>query len=1117
MLRLCVNSKLRIACVIVAAVSLIFCSPQAFNTNVTIAAQLGNGDDPIVCEHTGNGISYEVGPDQTYTSVSSVPWETLKAGDTVRIHWRENPYREKILIRGQGTVSQPIVVCGVAGPQGELPTIDGENATTRPTMGYRVVGGEVRGLIHVSWGAGDPWGFKPEHIVIQGLHIRNAFHQYTFINSSGQTAAYFPNASGIFIERGENITVRGVHITGNGNGFFVASGDSEETLSRDITLERSVLNGNGTVTVSNDRHHNIYTEAVGMVIQYNDLGPLRQGSLGSILKDRSAGTVIRYNRIAGGARSIDLVEAQDSWPMVQNLAEYRRTFVYGNLIINDPGGPTFMIHYGGDSGLLNTYRKGTLYFYHNTVIVRANMGERWRTILFDVSTNDETVDARNNILFLRSATVGQSPTNLSWMRSEGILNLGTNWATPNLWSFRDGVTPTGTVNGLANVLSNAGNNPGFVAEASNDFGLAESGQAVNAGMELHSVPVQLGHTVDAMYVHPASGKSRPVKTNPDIGAFAISGGSGDDDDGNGDDDDDRPPIQFAGVGPRGYDNGQLYACTGVTATATAIICVNVSATGGGNGTASTPFNSINAAIAAAKAGDVIQVAAGTYVENVALGSYNTQSAKHLTLLGGFNAQFSDRNANEHKSIIDGNNISPAVQLHVSSADTTIFDGFRITGGRGLGSDWQDGYGNGAGIYAQLYGNGEIVISHNEIYGNRTANFASTESRGGGIHTYTQSWGDAIGLIRIEDNTIRDNIAGKGAGINVTGRHATILYNHVEGNVSHHDHGGGIYVSTFTSLVRRNMIRSNRVGETQGYGWGGGIIIAGEITSQMEGNVITDNYTPTAGSGVFWDEGATGTMHNDLLFRNQCPSDDRSGAAIYIDGGAAPSSVHIENVTIADHQCLGLGAVIIEDGSSATFRNVILWGNTEDIAIMNGTYQITYSITKASGLGNVNANPMFIDASSADYRLSAGSPAINAGDAETEFPVFPGDSNTSFDLGRNPRMHGGRIDIGSYEFQGQSTTIGVDQTELPESFTLEQNYPNPFNPSTIIQFRLPINSEVRIEVYDLLGRLVAVPVEGRFSPGDHAVVFDAGRLASGMYLYRLQAGNVSITRKMVLVK
>lgn len=581
------------------ASSLLLFSGLAFGANIAASSpnmssfsQLSNGADPIICEHTGSGFSYEVGPGLAFTSIGSVPWESLKAGDTVRIHWRETPYREKILIRGQGTASQPIVVCGVAGPQGQLPVLDGENATTRPSMGYRVVAGEVRGLIHVSWGAGDPWGYKPEHVVIQGLHIRNAFREYTFTNSSGQSATYFPNAAGIFIERGESITVRGVRITGNGNGIFVASGDSEETLSRNITLERSVLAGNGTVTVSNDRHHNIYTEAVGMMIQFNDLGPLRSGSQGSILKDRSAGTIIRYNRIEGGARSIDLVEAQDSWPMVQNLPEYRRTLVYGNLIVNNPGGPTYMIHYGGDSGLMNTYRKGTLYFYHNTVVVRANQNDQWRTILFDVSTNDETVDARNNIVFVRPATAGQSHTNMSWMRSAGILNLGTNWATPNLWSFRDGVTPTGAVNGLTNVLTNVVNDPGFADEAENDFGITETSPVVNAGSALHPTPIGLGYSVDAEYVHPASGKSRAANETPDLGAFAISG--------SGSDDDDNPTMKFTRVGPRGYDNGQSHSCTGVGSYIPAVLCVSAAAPDGGNGTAGAPFKSINAAIAAAK-------------------------------------------------------------------------------------------------------------------------------------------------------------------------------------------------------------------------------------------------------------------------------------------------------------------------------------------------------------------------------------------------------------------------------------------------------------------------------------------------------------------------------------
>src|SRR5690606_3569418 len=138
-----------------------------------------------------------------------------------------------------------------------------------------------------------------------------------------------------------------------------------------------------------DRHHNSYTEATGMLFELNSFGPLRAGSGGSAFKDRSAGLVFRYNRVEGGARSLDLVEAEESWPMVESLPEYRKTFVYGNLIINPPSGPSYMIHYGGDNGMTHTYRKGTLYFHHNTVLVTANQsgpGGKWRTVLFDVAT-----------------------------------------------------------------------------------------------------------------------------------------------------------------------------------------------------------------------------------------------------------------------------------------------------------------------------------------------------------------------------------------------------------------------------------------------------------------------------------------------------------------------------------------------------------------------------------------------------------------------------------------------------------------------------------------------------------------------------------------------------------
>lgn len=90
---------------------------------------------------------------------------------------------------------------------------------------------------------------------------------------------------------------------------------------------------------------------------------------------------------------------------------------------------------------------------------------------------------------------------------------------------------------------------------------------------------------------------------------------------------------------------------------------------------------------------------------------------------------------------------------------------------------------------------------------------------------------------------------------------------------------------------------------------------------------------------------------------------------------------------------------------------------------------------------------------------------------------------------------------------------------PLTFTLEQNYPNPFNPTTVISYRLPINSMVDLRVFDILGREVAALVNGeRQSAGSHEITFDAGNLSSGVYIYRLSASNgQQMTKKMLLVK
>jgi hypothetical protein len=89
--------------------------------------------------------------------------------------------------------------------------------------------------------------------------------------------------------------------------------------------------------------------------------------------------------------------------------------------------------------------------------------------------------------------------------------------------------------------------------------------------------------------------------------------------------------------------------------------------------------------------------------------------------------------------------------------------------------------------------------------------------------------------------------------------------------------------------------------------------------------------------------------------------------------------------------------------------------------------------------------------------------------------------------------------------------------VPWSFILEQNYPNPFNPTTTIAYTLPAASEVSLVVYDLLGRAVATLVEARQEAGRHEAAFDAGRLPSGVYVYRLRARSFTATRRLVVLK
>ncbi len=469
----------------------------------------------------GSGIDYPVGPGLKYTSLGAVPWETLEAGATVRIHHRAEPYREKIHVGGVGTASAPIRVCGVPSATGQLPVIDGQNATTRPSMVFAYDGHQPRGLVQIGWRRTEAWSRSPEHIIVEGLEIRNAAPPNTFTSKAGAVTPYSENVAGIFIQRGRHITLRGNTIHSNGNGIFSGTGGSEE-LTSDVLIEGNYIHTNGTP--NSYLQHNVYNEVSGVVYQFNRFGPPRSGAagvLGANIKERSAGVVIRYNWIEDGAHIIDLVDAQEARGDTLPLAAFHESWVYGNVILRGTKPSGSMIHYGGDSGLLDTYRKGTLRFFHNTVVIQnATHPDYQGTAIFEVSTNSEALDSRNNIYMSDAPRPVTTPVVLLGSRDGVVSGKSTttgDWIRTDIAKFEGipGKVPRidATMAGFEAAMR--GTSPGFVPGTS--YRLAISTPVKGKGVAL---PYAAERLPAMAYLQHQRGEARPAEAVATPGAYA---------------------------------------------------------------------------------------------------------------------------------------------------------------------------------------------------------------------------------------------------------------------------------------------------------------------------------------------------------------------------------------------------------------------------------------------------------------------------------------------------------------------------------------------------------------------------------------------------------------------
>jgi len=415
----------------------------------------------LISTNIASATAYHVGPGQAYSNIGDVPIENLTAGDTLYIHHRSTPYAEKFVLGAAGTQSQPVVIHGVADSGGNLPVITGDGATTRLQLDYW---NEVRSVIKVG-GTSTP-GDNAGYIIIENLDVRSAREAYTFTDDSGNPQQYAGNAASIHIERGDNITIRNCKMRDSGNGLFTGS------TATSVLIEYCEVYDNGKE--NSIYEHNSYTESDGITFQFNKYGRLRTNCLGNNLKDRSKGLVVRYNWIEGGNRQLDLVDSD--YAAFYNSQEYRSTYVYSNILVEMQGqGNRQIVHYGGDSGNQTQYRKGTLYFYNNTVI--SNLPGN--NTLFNLSSNDESTDVRNNVIYAQGALEIIADR-------DGTANLTNNWIQQG---WVDALFPSGS--GVLNDLGGniTGSLPGFVNQGASDYDIAVGSILIGNATTMHpSVP-----------------------------------------------------------------------------------------------------------------------------------------------------------------------------------------------------------------------------------------------------------------------------------------------------------------------------------------------------------------------------------------------------------------------------------------------------------------------------------------------------------------------------------------------------------------------------------------------------------------------------------------------------
>ena len=401
----------------------------------------------------------------------------------------------------------------------------------------------------------------------------------------------------------------------------------------------------------------------------------------------------------------------------------------------------------------------------------------------------------------------------------------------------------------------------------------------------------------------------------------------------------------------------------------------------------------------------------------------------------------------------------------------------------------------------------IILASNYLFSGDPLDILNTIIDGG-FDSKVVMFASCDSATAITGFSIRNGYGWFGGGILSDYSDLTISDNIIYGNISDAV-GGGICCKYGNPVILNNDIIENTAGR------GGGIESHYSTAITVSNNFISGN-SAARGGGIYASNLGSGSLIcNNVLSRNTASS---YGGGIGFFGVSCP----VINNTFSENSAADGGGLYCNH-SDVTVINTIFWADSASSADPeiyiddNSSASIIYCDIQGGweGEGNIDVDPLFRDPENGDFHLMStacgdpnDSPCIDAGSPA----IIDSLLDCSWGLGTI------LSDMGAYG-GGDSATVGIIDQEprVPDRFALLQNYPNPFNARTVIRYNLPSDSDVTIEIFDILGRKIQTLVHDKQLAGYHQAVWNAIDRSSGIYFYRIQAGDLSESKSCNLLK